>query len=137
MAKDQAQKDVEQAGFLTRSSSEQAEENEHVARTPQSAAPASSAGALTGHTTERSVAVDEDTGKVQAYHQTTVVTDPESPLAVQVPDPEAYPQANATQANPLGVHAEPTPEEVFAKGEDSVVRGDESGGTDESEKDES
>ena len=39
--------------------------------------------------------VEED-GKVVARHTTTVVTDPESADAVQVPDADQYPQANAT-----------------------------------------
>lgn len=94
------------------SSSEQAAENDHVASTPQASAPESSAGALTGHTTERSI-VEDDRGNVQAFHQTTVITDPESPLAVQIPD---HPGVDGRDANPLGVHAEPTPEQAFAAG---------------------
>lgn len=74
--------------------------------------PDAAAVALTGHTVEKQVVTDPRTGKVQAVHQTSVVTDPESDLAVQIP-----PEADATQQNPLGVHAEPSPNEVAAGAE--------------------
>lgn len=65
--------------------------------------------ALTGHTHTAAVVEDEQTGKVQAAHQTTVVTDPESDEAVQIPE-----EADARSADPLSVHKQPTPNEVFA-----------------------
>lgn len=123
-AEKQAIEQAEEAGFETRTSSEQREINEHVARTPDEAAAASASTALTGHTNVEGVEHDPRTGKVQSAHSTTVVTDPESPLAVQVPTHEEAPNVNATEANPLGVHDEPTPEEAFAAhadGDESVV----------------
>lgn len=104
---------IEPAVEQTEKSSKQvAKDNAHVASTPQPSAPESSAGALTGHTTERSV-VEDDGGKVVAAHQTTVITDPNDPKAVQIPD---HPGVDARAANPLGVHAEKTPEQHFADG---------------------
>lgn len=93
---------------VNRSSSEQAEANEHVARTPQAPAPESSAGQLIGHTTERDIVTDED-GNVVAEHQTTVITDPESELAVQVLE---GPTGGRNAA------AEPTALEAIAAAED-------------------
>lgn len=106
-------KDIEPVVEQTeRSSKQQVKENEHVARSPQPSAPESSAGQLTGHTTERSVVTDDD-GNVIAAHQTTVVTDPSADNAVQIPD---HPAVDGRNANPLGVHSEPTPEQAFADG---------------------
>lgn len=101
-------------GFIKRSSSEQAKVNEEAARKPSGqASDASNAQSLTGHTVEPEVVTDDD-GNVIASHQTRVITDPESPEAVQVPDPDEHPGANATKANPLGAQAEPTPNQVAA-----------------------
>lgn len=68
--------------------------------------------ALTGHTTQETVKDDPVTGKVQSRHETTVVTDPTSDEAVQVPTPEENPLANAQAHDPLRREA-PTPLEVF------------------------
>jgi hypothetical protein len=118
-----ARKVAEQSGFIGRSSSEQAEENEHRARTPQGGVTQSDDGqaraALTSHTTAPGVVVDDD-GNVVAVHTTEVITDPESPLAVQVPDPEVYPNA-AGGTNPLEVHTEPSPNEASEEDAFSVV----------------
>lgn len=65
---------------------------------------------LQGHATEANVVKDEKTGKVVSVDQNTVITDPESDLAVQVP-----PEGDGTQEDPLGVHTEPSPEDIFAK----------------------
>lgn len=67
---------------------------------------------LTGHTTKPLVVEDPVTGKVQSRHETEVITDPDSDLAVQVPTPEENPLANATAQDPLRRDA--TPAEVFA-----------------------
>ena len=98
-------------GFITRSSDEQAEDNAERARRPAGAVPVDSSVTLTGHTTEAGVAQDDD-GNVVGAHTTTVITDPNDPLAVQVPDPDVHPAANATRANALGVQAEPSPNQV-------------------------
>jgi hypothetical protein len=111
-------KDSDQVdGLTTRSSSEQAEVNKHVARTPQSPDTPQGGPALTGHTTEAGVVEDQD-GNVQAVHQTTVITDPESPLAVQIPD-------EVNTENPLNVHQQPSPNEVAAGAD--PVEADEAG----------
>lgn len=65
---------------------------------------------LQGHATKADVVTDEKTGKVVSVDQNTVVTDPESDLAVQIP-----PEGDGTKEDPLAVHNEPSPEEVFAK----------------------
>lgn len=99
-------------GLIKRSSSEQKKLNDEAARKPAgSVSDASNAQALTGHNVEPDVVKDAE-GKTVAAHQTRVITDPESPEAVQVPDPEVHPTANATAADPLGAHAEPSPNEV-------------------------
>lgn len=54
--------------------------------------------------------VEED-GKLIAAHLSTVVTDPNDPLAVQILDPNEYPSANATELDPLSVEDDPTPNE--------------------------
>lgn len=58
----------------------------------------------------RSENIDEKDGKVVSFEQTTVVTDPESDLAVQIPE-----GVSGESENPLGVHKEPSPNDVFAK----------------------
>lgn len=109
-------------GFIERSSSEQAEANAESVRKPSgTVSQTSNAQALTGHTVERDVVRDED-GNVVAVHTTTVVTDPEAPNAVQVPDPDVYPTANATKANALGVQVEPTPNEAAAEAEKQAAK---------------
>jgi hypothetical protein len=70
------------------------------------------ATSLTGHTTKPVVVEDPVTGKVQSRHETEVITDPDSDLAVQVPTPEENPLANASASDPL--RREATPAEVFA-----------------------
>lgn len=97
-------------GFIKLSSEESAERNEHVVVADPDP---SAAQSLTGHTNEPEVVKDE-AGRTIAAHQTRVITDPNSPEAVQVPDPEVYPQANATLADPLAALGEPSPAEVFA-----------------------
>lgn len=62
---------------------------------------------LTDKPIEREI-IEED-GKVVAAHLTDVVTDPESGDAVQVPDGDEYPTANATTRNPLAAHQEDAP----------------------------
>lgn len=104
--------DKKDNGFINRSSEEQAKDNHERATTPPASADPSNAQSLTGHTGQAEV-VKDSAGRTVAAHTTTVVTDPTSDLAVQVPDPEVYPQANATTVDPLGVHGEPTPNEVF------------------------
>jgi hypothetical protein len=93
-----------------RTSKQQAKENENIVRNPT--APSAEHSSLTGHTTEAGIDEDGD-GKVGVVHETTVVTDPNSKEAVQIPD---HPGVDARGANPLGVHQEPTPEQAFAAG---------------------
>lgn len=61
---------------------------------------------LHGHARERGVEEQDD--KVVSATFDEPVTDPESDLAVQVPE-----GVDGSDANPLGVHSEPTPEEAF------------------------
>lgn len=63
--------------------------------------------------------VEED-GRVVAAHLSDVVTDPESADAVQVPDGDVYPTANATQLDPLAVHETPDPADALDDDEASV-----------------
>lgn len=56
---------------------------------------------LTDKPIAKEIVVDADTGKVVAAHLTDVVTDETSPDAVQVPDADVYPTANATELDPL------------------------------------
>ena len=58
----------------------------------------------------RSENIDEKDGKVVSFEQTTVITDPDSPEAVQIPE-----GVSGESENPLGVHQEPSPNEVFEK----------------------
>lgn len=51
--------------------------------------------------------------RIVATHDTTIVTDPTGPDAVQIADPTDYPSANATELDPLAVHGEPTPADVL------------------------
>lgn len=53
-------------------------------------------------------------GQIVAQHLTTVVTDPTSPDAVQVPDAADYPSANATELDTFAVHGEQAPSDVFS-----------------------
>lgn len=62
----------------------------------------------------------EEDGKVVAAHLSEVITDPEDERAVQVPDPDEYPSANATQQNPLAVHQEASPADALDPDETSV-----------------
>jgi len=108
---------AEHPDFINRSSEEQAEVNAEVAARPTgSLADETSAQTLTGHTNEQSVVKDED-GRTIAVHLTQVITDPSDSLAVQVPDPDAYPQINGAHADERAVNTEPSPNEVAA-GED-------------------
>lgn len=59
----------------------------------------------------RSESIDEKDGKVVSFEQTTVVTDPESDLAVQIPE-----GVSGENDNPLGVHQEESPNDVFGDG---------------------
>lgn len=52
-------------------------------------------------------------GTVVAQHLTTIVTDPEDELAVQIPDADDYPSANATELDAFSVHGEESPADVF------------------------
>lgn len=61
---------------------------------------------LQGHPREKDVVEQDD--KVVSVVLDEVVTDPESDLAVQVPE-----GASGEDENPLSVHSEPTPEEAF------------------------
>lgn len=61
---------------------------------------------LTGHTTEAHVVKDAN-GKTQSVHSTTVITDPNDPLAVQGHDD---PRVNGTLADPL--KQEPSPNDL-------------------------
>lgn len=64
---------------------------------------------LTDKPIAKEVVVDADTGKVVAAHLTDVVTDETSADAVQVPDADVYPTANATELDPLAVHSATDP----------------------------
>lgn len=105
--------DVEQPNEqVTRSSDEQAEVNADVAGSPQATVAASSSG-LIGHNTETSVEVDSN-DQVRSVHETTVITDPNDELAVQVPAEFENGDEQFTQ-----VHTAPTPLEVRAANDDS------------------
>jgi hypothetical protein len=56
--------------------------------------------------------VIEEDGRVVAAHLSDVVTDPDSPEAVQVPDADQYPTANATQLDPLSQHQSEAPSDA-------------------------
>lgn len=56
---------------------------------------------LTDKPIAKEIVVDAETGKVVAAHLTDVVTDETSADAVQVPDADVYPTANATELDPL------------------------------------
>lgn len=57
--------------------------------------------------------VIEEDGRVVAAHLSDVITDPESADAVQVPDPDEYPSANATGHDPLAVHQRTSPADAL------------------------
>jgi hypothetical protein len=59
---------------------------------------------LTDKPITKEVVVDAETGKVVAAHLSTVVTDPTAANAVQIPDGDVYPTADATGLDPLAVH---------------------------------
>lgn len=73
---------------------------------------------LTDKPIEREV-ITED-GRVVAAHLSDVVTDPDSPEAVQVPDADEYPSANATKQNPLEVHQASSPADALDPDNTSV-----------------
>lgn len=85
---------------------------------------------LTGHTTKPGIVEDPLTGKVQAVHETEVITDPNHELAVQVPSPEDNPQANGTATDPLRRGATPNDvangdaEPVITVSDEGVDRGE-------------
>lgn len=55
-------------------------------------------------------------GRIVARSLSTIVTDPEDELAVQIPDPDRNPTANATELDPLSVHDEDSPADVADAG---------------------
>jgi hypothetical protein len=55
----------------------------------------------------------EEDGRVVAAHLSDVVTDPNSAEAVQIPDPDQYPSANATKQNPLAVQQASSPADAL------------------------
>lgn len=59
---------------------------------------------LTDKPITKEVVVDAETGKVVAAHLSTVVTDETAANAVQIPDGDVYPTADATGLDPLAVH---------------------------------
>jgi hypothetical protein len=63
---------------------------------------------LTDKPVTKEVVYDSD-GRVVAAHLSTVVTDPTAANAVQIPDADQYPSANATQQDPLEVHEASSP----------------------------
>jgi hypothetical protein len=65
--------------------------------------------------------VIEEDGRVVAAHLSDVVTDPDSPEAVQIPDPDQYPSANATKQNPLAVHQASSPADALDPDEGAGV----------------
>lgn len=73
---------------------------------------------LTDKPIEREV-ITED-GRVVAAHLSDVVTDPNSADAVQIPDADRYPSANATQQNPLAVHEASSPADALDPDETDV-----------------
>lgn len=64
---------------------------------------------LTDKPIAKEVVVDAETGKVVAAHLTDVVTDPAAANAVQIPDGDVYPTADATGLDPLAVHSADDP----------------------------
>jgi hypothetical protein len=64
---------------------------------------------LTDKPITKEVVVDADTGKVVAAHLSTVVTDETAANAVQIPDGDVYPTADATGLDPLAVHSASNP----------------------------
>jgi hypothetical protein len=112
---DDKTKAAKDAGFVGRSSSEQAEENAKIASKPQGGVPneGDANPALTAHTTKPGVVRDSE-GNVVAVHTTEVIVDPESPLAVQVPDPEVWPNATGG-SNPLEAQASEGEAEPFSE----------------------
>jgi hypothetical protein len=73
---------------------------------------------LTHKPITRDVVEDED--GVVAAHLSDVVTDPESPEAVQVPDPDEYPTANASKRTAIGHVNEPSPADALDPDEAAV-----------------
>lgn len=53
--------------------------------------------------------VVEEDGRVVAAHLSEVITDPTASNAVQIPDSDQYPSANATGLDPLAVHQASSP----------------------------
>lgn len=74
---------------------------------------------LTDKPIEREVVRDED-GDIVAVHTSDVVTDPNSPEAVQVPDADEYPSANASNRNPLDEQENPSPADALDPDEAGV-----------------
>lgn len=70
---------------------------------------------LLGNAREKGVVEQDD--KVIQVTVDEPVLDPESDLAVQIPE-----GVSGENDNPLGVHAEPTPEEAFGQGETSATK---------------
>jgi hypothetical protein len=57
--------------------------------------------------------VIEENGRVVAAHLSTVITDPTASNAVQIPDSDQYPSANATGLDPLNVHQKGSPADAL------------------------
>lgn len=62
----------------------------------------------------------EEDGKTVAAHLSEVITDPDDPRAVQVPDPDEYPEANATAKDDLSQHSEESPADALDSDETAV-----------------
>lgn len=73
------------------------------------------AASLTGGSSTAVVTVLQQgsTGRIVGQHLSDVITDPNDPDAVQVPDASEYPTANATELDPLSVHDDDSPADHF------------------------
>lgn len=62
----------------------------------------------------------EEDGKTVAAHLTEVITDPNEARAVQVPNSDEYPTANATGLDPLSIHSQENPADALDTDEANV-----------------